>query len=107
MAVSYHDVLLRNGFTEIQGIESTFNNFPSSAYIRMILIEELIEYIIVEVYMSFWIVRFKDKSTRLEALMLSKPFHTSMQERNDDVNHHSLLNLQKAFKEINIDLEFV
>ncbi|MBK9719042.1 MAG: hypothetical protein IPO85_16310 [Saprospiraceae bacterium] len=53
---------------------------------------------------TFWRLRYNGKSIKLDSLVLSKHIHDSDQEWNDDVNHHSLLNLQKAFDDLSIDL---
>lgn len=107
LAVSYHDVLLRNGFIEEKRTNPTSNLFPFAVYIRQPKSGEELDVIEVEAFMSFFKIRYKEKSLRLDDLILNKSFHTSNAERNDDVNRNSIVNLYKAFKELNIKLSLV
>ena len=107
IAVSYHDVLLRNGFIEELQPNAISNNRPFSIYIRKANNDEGVDAVEVEAYLSFWRLRYNGKSIKLDALVLSKHIHDSDQERNDDVNHHSLINLQKAFDELQLSLKLI
>lgn len=107
IAVSYHDVLLRNEFIEERHLNEISNKWPFSIYIRKSKNEEEINIIEVEAYMSFWRLRYNGKSIKLDDLILFKRIHDSDQEWNDDVNQHSLINLQKAFDELKIDYQLV
>lgn len=107
IAVSYHDVLLRNDFTEGPHNISGSRSSAISLYTRLPKQDEHIDVIEIETYNDHWKLRYKDQYFRLEALILSKPIHDSDQDWNDDVNHHSLVNLQKAFDELNINLDLV
>ncbi len=83
------------------------NNRPFSIYIRKANNDEGVDTVEVEAYLSFWRLRYNGKSIKLDALVLSKHIHDSDQEWNDDVNHHSLINLQKAFDELQISLRLI
>jgi hypothetical protein len=106
-AVDYHDVLLRNGFTEGPHIISGSRSNAISLYTRISKQDENVDIIEVETYNDHWKLRYKDQYFRLEALVRSKSFHDSDQDHNDDVNHKSLLNLHQAFVELQIPLILV
>ncbi len=98
VAISYHDVLLRNGFE---------NNDPF-LYTKELLVENKLIYVTVEVHTSFWTLKYSgnNKPVRLNTLIFSKD-HDTMEERNEDVNNLSLINLKKAFAEMGIDMVLI
>ena len=81
IAVSYHDVLLRNGFIEELQPNEISNNRPFSIYIRKANNDEGVDAVEVEAYLSFWRLRYNGKSIKLDALVPVSYTHLDVYER--------------------------
>ena len=101
---SYDEVLLRNGFNII---EANNKVFPLSGYLKKLDDNQIL---IIEVKTGHWDVKHFSldqlKSDRLEAIILDKKDHATIQERNLDVNKNSLIQLQELSKRMNLDIAF-
>jgi len=101
MAITYRDVLFRNGFSKI---EPDDKEYPHGVYLRVLNNSKLI---IIRINVDSWSVYLYslDKKDRLDSINLDKKDHSTVMERNEDVNKNSLKQLQDLFERLDLTFD--
>jgi len=101
IAISYRDVLLRNGFLEVPPDEQF--SFLGGYFKRI----SASQAIVIDTYTDHWKVSLCNLIVQnedvLKPLILSKTEFNSMEERNEDVKTISLQNLNEFFSKMSIE----